>query len=373
MKAIGYDPVRKALRLIERQEPSVASEDEIKMRVIRVGICGTDRRMITEAKTELPAGKNEIIIGHEMFGQVVEVGKEVKRVKTGDLAIFTVRRGCGRCIPCKMNRSDMCITGEYGERGIHRLDGYQTEFAVDKEQYAVSVPRELEQAGVLCEPLSIVEKSLDEVFKLQFSRLPDAPSTPDWFFGRRCLVTGLGPIGLLASLALAIRGATVYGLDIVDTDTARPRWLTGIGGQYVDGRKVVPDKIDDMLGGAMDLIFEASGVPGLAFNLPDVLGYGGIYVFAGVPAGGGTVKIPGAELMRQLVEKNQVLMGSVNASRGHFQMAINDLLVSRMKWGSHIEGLISHRHPYTDFEGVLTRHPPEEIKSVLEWSPENTR
>jgi glucose 1-dehydrogenase len=113
-------------------------------------------------------------------------------VKAGDYAVFTVRRGCGECACCLMNRADMCQTGKYRERGIRGLDGYQTEYAVDQEQYVVRVPAELEPVGVLMEPLSVVEKAIDEALRVQTVRCPDAATTPDWFHGRRCLVAGLG-------------------------------------------------------------------------------------------------------------------------------------------------------------------------------------
>ncbi len=265
MKAIVNLSRTSTLRLVDRPEPAVTAAQEVKLRVLRVGICGTDREEAAGGRSKPPAGKKELVIGHEMIGQVVEIGQAVTRVKPGDYAVFTVRRGCGKCLPCKMNRSDMCLTGKYRERGIWGLDGYQTEYAVDNEQYLVQVPAELEGLGVLCEPLSVAEKAIDEAVHLQTARLPDASATPEWLHGRACLVAGLGPIGLLAALILRLRGAVVYGLDIVDVGTARPMWLEHIGGHYVDGRKVPADKVDDNLG-PMDLLFESTGVAELGIQ-----------------------------------------------------------------------------------------------------------
>ncbi len=124
--------------------------------------------------------------------------------------------------------------------------------------------------GVLCEPLSVAEKAIDEAVRLQVARLPDAPASLDWLHDRPCLVAGLGPIGLLAALVLRLRGAQVYGLDVVDADTARPKWLEHIGGKYIDGRQVPADQVDDHFG-RIDLIFEATGVAALEFNLLDAL------------------------------------------------------------------------------------------------------
>ncbi len=365
MKAITVVPGASTLRLVERPEPSITSPDEVKVRIVRVGICGTDREEAAGGRALAPPGQKDLVMGHEMLGEVVEAGKAVTRVQPGDYAVFTVRRGCGKCMPCAMNRPDMCRSGDYRERGIWGLDGYQAEYVVDKEQYIVRVPRELETIGVLCEPLSIVEKAIAEAIQVQSARLPDAAATPDWLFGRRCLVAGLGPVGLLAVLALRLRGAEVYGLDIVDAGTARPEWLAHIGGKYVDGRQA-PDRARQELG-PVDLIFEATGVASLEFNLLDALGLNGVYVLTGIPGGDRPLQIKGAELIRQLVLGNQAMVGSVNASRDHFQMAVDDLSHAYLKWGDHVARLITHRHPYTDFAAVLQRHAPDEIKVVLEW------
>jgi threonine dehydrogenase-like Zn-dependent dehydrogenase len=366
MKAIAIVPGTTTLRLVDRPAPSITRPDEVKIRIVRVGICGTDREEVSGGRAAAPDGQHELVIGHEMFGRVVEVGPAVSRVKVGDYAVFTVRRGCGACLSCTMNRPDMCHTGEYRERGIDGLDGYQTEFVVDREQYLIHVPDPLEAVGVLCEPFSVAEKAIDEAVSLQAVRLPEAPATPDWLHKRRCLVAGLGPVGLLATLALRLRGAKVYGLDIVDANSARPQWLAHIGGQYVDGRQVPADRVDDELG-PMELIFEATGVPSLEFNLLDALASDGIYVLTGIPGGDRPLEIPGASLVRQLVLRNQVMLGSVNAARGHFQMAVDDLAHAHLRWGDHLQKLITHRYPYTDFEAALGRHPSDEIKAVIEW------
>lgn len=366
MKAIAVVPGTKNVRLVERPEPFLETPHQIKLAVLRVGICGTDREEAAGGRSLAPAGQSDLVIGHEMFGQVLETGDAVRRVKKGDYAVFTVRRGCGKCAPCRMNRPDMCRTGEYRERGIWGLDGYQTGRVVDEEQYIVHVPDELEPLGVLCEPLSVAEKAIDESTTLQRARLPDAPESPHWLHGRRCLVAGLGPIGLLGALALRLRGAEVFGMDIVDEASARPQWLADIGGQYLDGRKVPATSVQKSIG-AMDLIFEATGIPKLVFNLIDALALDGMYVLTGIPGGERPLGIPGAELIRRLVLDNQVILGSVNASRDHFQMAVDDLSHAKLRWGDHIERLITSRHAPADFEQAFQHHGSDEIKAVIEW------
>jgi threonine dehydrogenase-like Zn-dependent dehydrogenase len=366
MKAIANITGSSTINLVERSEPILNADDEVKMKVLQVGICGTDREEAAGGRSKPPEGQTELVIGHEMLGQVVEIGSSVTRVAVNDLAVFTVRRGCGKCMPCLMNRSDMCQTGDYAERGIWGLDGFQAEFAVDKEQYLVHVPSELSSVGCLCEPLSVAEKAIDESVRLQATRLPDASATLDWLYGRTCLVAGLGPIGLLAAMVLRLRGAQVFGLDVVDLDSARPSWLEHIGGKYIDGRQVPADQVDDKLG-RIDLLLEATGVASLEFNLLDALAYNGVYVLTGIPGGDRPIEIPGAELIRSLVLQNQVMLGSVNASRDHFQMAVDDLFQANLKWGDHINQLISHHYPVADFDLALHQHPSDEIKAVLDW------
>jgi threonine dehydrogenase-like Zn-dependent dehydrogenase len=246
-------------------------------------------------------------------------------------------------------------------------DEHQTEFAVDQEQYIVRVPNELEPVGVLMEPLSVVEKAIDEALRVQMVRCPDAAATPDWFHGRRCLVAGLGPVGLLAAMVLRLRGGEVYGLDVVDANTARPKWLGGIGGTYIDGREVPADQVEKKIG-AMDLVLDASGIAELEFNLLDALALNGVYVLTGIPGGDRPFQIPGAELVRQLVLDNQVMLGSVNAAHGHFQMAADDLAQAHLRWGTLIAGLITNRYPWDQFAGLINQHQPEAIKQVIEWA-----
>ncbi len=135
----------------------------------------------------------------------------------------------------------------------------------------------------------------------------------------------------------------------------------------MDGRKVPVDKVEKTLG-PMEFIFEATGIAKLEFNLLEALSVNGAYVLTGIPGCSRPLEISGSELIRRLVLGNQVMLGSVNAARGHFQMAVDDLAQARLRWGDHVARLITHVHPHTDFEGTLHHHSADEIKSVIEWS-----
>ncbi|MFN8439700.1 MAG: glucose 1-dehydrogenase [Caldilineaceae bacterium] len=367
MKAIAITPGTTDVQLIDLPEPNIAEADEVKLQIINVGICGTDREEVNGGRADAPAGQKQLVIGHEMFGRVVAVGSQVKKVEPGDYAVFSVRRGCGYCFACLMNRSDMCYSGEYSERGIKGANGFQTEYVVDKEQYVVKVPAKIAHLGVLTEPMSVIEKAIDEAVAIQLARLPDMKRAGDVLRNKVALVAGLGPIGLLAAVALRLRGAKVIGLDIIDENSPRAQLLAKLGGVYVDGRKVQTDALDDHLG-QIDMILEATGVAALEFNLIDALGINGVYVITGIPGGDRPVDISGAALMRQLVLYNQVLVGSVNASPAHFQMAVDDLKCGYEQWPQVLNELITRKVPYAHFHEALTQHSDSDIKVVIEWS-----
>jgi threonine dehydrogenase-like Zn-dependent dehydrogenase len=226
--------------------------------------------------------------------------------------------------------------------------------------------------------MSVAEKAITEAAQIQAARLPgttgDGPSSgttadPDaWLQGKRALVAGLGPIGLLAAFALRLRGVEVVGLDVVDETSVRPQLLERIGGRYLDGRQVKTELLDDQLG-QVDLIFEATGVASLEFALIDALGINGIYVLTGIPGGNRPIDLDGAALIRQLVLANQVIVGSVNANRRHFELAVADLAKAEETWGDAIRQVITHRVPSEQFADVLMRRVPDEIKSVITWAP----
>ena len=367
MKALAIKPGTAGIKIKDVPEPQIKNGNDIVIKVLQVGICGTDRDEVSGVRANAPKGEEELIIGHEMIGEVVEIGKEVHNAAIGDLGLFTVRRGCGICKPCELKRSDMCYSGQYTERGIKSLHGYQSEFVIDKEEYFISVPEEIKSIGVLTEPMSIAEKAIYEALQIQSLRIPGF-NEEEWLNNSRVLVAGIGSVGLLASFILGLKGAKVYGLDIVDENSIRPSILKSLGGTYIDGRKVNATDIDDVCG-EMNFIFEATGIAKLEFQLTDALGINGIYALTGIPEGERPVTIMGNELMRQMVLRNQVILGSVNASKDCFHMAVDDLLKAKKKWGGLIDKIITEKVPVRDFSSIFKKHSPDEIKVVTEWIP----
>jgi threonine dehydrogenase-like Zn-dependent dehydrogenase len=302
-----------------------------------------------------------------MFGQVETVGKSVKKVKPGDFGVFMVRRGCNACAACLHNRSDMCYTGNYTERGIKGADGFQAEYVVDKAEFLVKVPEAIKHLGVLTEPMSVSAKAIDQTLCLQKARLGEIMEKHNWLQGKKALVAGIGAIGLLAAFILRLKGAEVLGLDIVEEDSLRPQLLKQIGGRYVSSKQVKPTDLDKQFG-QIDLIFEATGIASLQIQLLEVLGINGIYVATGIPEGDRPpVQISG-DLMKQMVLKNQVMLGSVNASYEHYEMAVEMLEHCHQKWPDVIDQMITDRIPVADFQTALHEHGPDEIKVVVDWT-----
>lgn len=362
MKAISIIPKTTNHFLKDWPEPQIEHPDEIKVKVLQVGICGTDREEISGGRADAPPGEKELIIGHEMFSEVVGVGAKVKNFKPGDYAVISVRRECPGCPACNISRSDMCLTGNYTERGIKGRHGFQAQFVVDKERYAIKVDPKIKKIAVLAEPMSVVQKAIEEAGIIQVGRLPFLKDQSSWLEGKNVLIVGLGPIGLLAAIAFRLRGAKVTGLDIIDPTSPRAKILQEIGGSYVDEKKGI-----SAIKEPLDVIFDAAGIAKLNFDLLDVLAINGIFVLAGVPGRQKPTVDDAATIMRRLVLKNQVMLGSVNEDICHFIKGLNDLCMADKKWPGVGEKLITNRIPYRDFEKAFSQHLQDEIKVVIDW------
>ena len=366
MKAIALIPGTTQVALTEVDEPQLVNPDDIKIRMRQVGICGTDREQVEGGRSDAPPGKDRLIIGHEMFGQVVEVGPEVTVARVGDFGVFSVRRGCGECLACLNFRSDLCYTGKYTERGIKAADGFQSEFVVDKDDYFIPVPEAIRSIGVLAEPMSVAQKAIDEAVRIQTSRLQGIIPGNNWLDGKRALVAGIGAIGLMAAFVLRLRGAEVIGMDVVEEESLRPSLLKKIGGTYVNGKNTAATDLDQVCG-EVDIIVEATGIASLQIELIDALAMNGIYVATGIPGGSRPATVKLDDLMKQMVLKNQVMFGSVNASMENFRTGVADLQLSTVRWPGVIEQVITTRTDYQDFDAALHHHSPNDIKVVIEW------
>ena len=215
MKAVAVFPAAREVRLVEHPPPKLAEPDEVMLRVIDVGICGTDREICSFEYGTPPPGEHYLVIGHEAMAEVVEVGTAVEGLHEGDLVVPTVRRPCPHpgCLACRSGHQDYCYTGDFTERGIKEAHGYLTEYVVDRAANMVLVPGGLRYIVVLTEPLTIAEKALAQVFWLMRQRPPwlaaEAP-IDERGQGLSVVVLGAGPVGLLGAMALLAAGFSTF-------------------------------------------------------------------------------------------------------------------------------------------------------------------
>jgi len=359
-------------------KPEIRQPDEVLVRVKEAGVDGTDFNMVKHNLQNIAEGRNEIIMGHEMVGVVESVGSEVRSVAPGDMVTMTVRRGCGICHPCRHNQSDMCMTGLYTERGIHQRDGSFTEFVVDQEQYVIKVPADLVKLAVFTEPLSIAEKGIEQIRIIQ-SRLPWTCEHPDhtflsadWGKCKTALVLGGGPLGILATALLRLAEVYTYVADVVPEDSPKVHLIKHMGANYIDARSKTPKEMVEFCcgpSGNLNIIFEASGAAITAIELINYMSRSSIYVMTGIPHEELVTQVDAAQLVRQIVRYNQVVVGSINSNRSHFEMALKDIPAINSRFGGMLEEMITHRFKLQDYERIFAPADQKHIKTVIEVEP----
>ena len=367
VKAISVFPAKHALKLIDIEAPTISSPTQAKIRMLDIGVCGTDREICAFQYGTPPSGLDYLVIGHESLGEVIEVGPEVSGVKCGDLVVTTVRRPCPHndCPACTSGRADFCYTGDFTERGIKQAHGFMTEFVVDDYRNMNVVPQMLRDTGVLVEPLTIAEKALREIWSVQ-ERLPWAcPHSKERGLGHChvALVLGAGPVGLLGAMALTRQGFETYVYSRETSGDGKASLVESIGAHYVSATDTSVDSLPRRIG-RLDVVYEATGASGLSFSIIEELGFNGIFVFTGVPGRKGPIDVDTDLIMRNMVLKNQVVFGSVNASKLDFESAIGDLGWFNQQWPQATRALISGRYPMESYIGLLTG-PIKGIKNVL--------
>jgi threonine dehydrogenase-like Zn-dependent dehydrogenase len=370
MKAVAVDPGRRTVRLIEQEDPRVSAPTHVKLRMLDVGICGTDREICAFQYGTPPGGSDHLVVGHESLGEVVEVGSAVSGLKPGDLVVPMVRRPCvhDHCAACRAGRQDFCFTGDFSERGIKSLHGFMTELVVDDERYMRVVPAALRDVAVLVEPLTIAEKALIQVDQVQ-QRLPWAC---DFVPGRprqachRAVVIGAGPVGLLGAMALVARGfdTSVYSREPAPNPKAD--LVAAIGGRYFSAEDTSLMQLAERVGN-IDLVYEATGASAVAFEMMKVLGTNGIFVFTGVPGRKAAIEVDTDVIMRNLVLKNQVVFGTVNAGVEAFEAAVQDVALFRERWPAAVHALVTGRYPVEAYRDLLVG-PARGIKNVLTFA-----
>jgi threonine dehydrogenase-like Zn-dependent dehydrogenase len=367
MKSIAVIPGERDVKLIECHAPKLRSPRDVKLRILEVGVCGTDREICSFQYGTPPAGSDYLVIGHESLGEVVEVGPAVKGLRPGDLVVTMVRRPCAHeeCASCTSGHADFCYTGDFTERGIKEAHGFMAEFVVDDERNMNRVSKRLRDTAVLVEPLTIAEKALAQIWSIQERLQWACPHSAAKGLGHchRAVVLGAGPVGLLGAMALARQGFDTYVYSRERAPNPKAAIVESIGAHYVSAETASVDQLAAMVGN-IDVVYEASGASRLSFEIIQQLGVNGIFVFTGVPGRKAPVSIDTDLVMRNMVLKNQAIFGSVNASRTNFQDAIRDLAAFNDLWPVAVRGLITGRYPIEAHRDLLLG-PAVGIKNVL--------
>lgn len=370
MKAIAVTPATREIAIVQRENPRTSSPTDVKLRMLEAGVCGTDKEISAFEYGTPPPGSDRLVIGHEALGEVIEVGSNVSRVKVGDLVVPMVRRPCPHdyCLACRSDRQDFCFTGDFRERGIKEAHGFMTEFVVDDEKYMNAVSRDLRDVAVLVEPLTITEKGLSQVWQVQ-QRLPWAcPTTAgeERAFCHKAVVLGAGPVGLLGAMALAGNGFQTFVYSREAEGSPKASLVRSFGAQYISAETHSVQALAESVGN-LDLVYEAVGASQIAFEVMKFLGTNGIFIFTGVPGRKAPIEVDTDLIMRNLVLKNQVVFGTVNAGRETFEAAIKDLGVFMNRWPDSVRALITGRFPMEAHRDLLLGRAGG-IKNVIQLS-----
>jgi len=335
MKAIAVFPGQPgSAHLADLEKPSlsdVAGGRGVLVKVLRVGVDGTDKEINAAEYGAAPDGYPFLVIGHEGFGQVEAVGPNVSFIRPGDFVVATVRRP-GKSIYDLIGLQDMTTDEEYFERGISLRHGYLTEYYVEDEQFMVKIPSALREVGVLLEPMTVAQKGITQAYEIQRRLKVWRP--------RKAAVMGTGTLGLLAALSLRLRGLDVTAFGRTPKPYLNARLLEDIGARYVStSEQSIADAAAEF--GPFDLAFEGTGSSAVVFEAMRVIAKNGVLVLTSITGGNRTLEVPADRINLEFVLGNKVMVGSVNASRENFESGVRDMAQADAEYPGWLRRLLT--------------------------------
>src|SRR3982751_6570607 len=340
MKAVAVTPKQaNSAKLVDMDKPMVTDIPEgrgVLVQVLRVGACGTDREINNGEYGVAPEGFDFLVLGHENFGRVAEVGENVRELAIGDYVVATVRRPRGSSVYDKIGQQDFTTDTKYYERGISRLHGYMAEFYSESADFLVKIPPAIIDIAVLLEPLSIIEKGLKQASDIQERLKIWQPRT--------AAVLGTGSVGLLTVMALRLRGYEVHGFGKDKKDGyLNAELCEAIGASYDSTAEVTVASSTEKYG-EYDLIFECTGFSPIIFDAMQSLNENGILVLASVTGGDRkTDQVPSDVINQKFVLGNRVMVGTVNANREHFELGVRDLVLCEAMYPGWLQRMLTHK------------------------------
>jgi threonine dehydrogenase-like Zn-dependent dehydrogenase len=346
MRALTVEPgVANSIELADVSPPP-AGDGDVLVRALALGICGTDREIIAGEYGAPPPGTRHLILGHESLGRVEEA-PQGSGFARGDLVVGIVRRPDPvPCAACAIGEWDMCRNGLYTERGIKERNGYGAEqFRIERD-FAVKLDPALGLLGVLLEPASVVAKAWEHVERIGRRSRSWQPHV--------ALITGAGPVGLLAALLGAQRGLELHILDR-NTRGPKPDLARALGATYHDG---------DLGKLAPDVVIECTGAGEVVLDAMRRTAPQGIVCLAGVSSGGHKLKFDVGDLNRNMVLENDVVFGSVNANRRHYSAAAAALAKADKDW---LARLITRKVPLSRWREAFEPRA-DDVKVALDFA-----
>jgi threonine dehydrogenase-like Zn-dependent dehydrogenase len=336
MKAIAVYPGKPdSAHLADLPQPSVRDVPNgrgVLVKVLRVGVDGTDKEINAAEYGAAPDGFDFLVLGHESFGRVEAVGPAVTEVQPGDYVVATVRRP-GSSIYDLIGTNDMTTDDIYFERGINLRHGYLTEYYVDDAEYIVKIPSGLKEVGVLLEPMTVVEKGIAQAYEIQRRLRVWRP--------RKAAVMGAGTVGLLAALVLRLRGLEVTVFARTPKPYLNSNLIEQLGARY-ESTQEIPVLEAAAKYGPFDIIFEATGFSPIVFESMQALGKNGVLVLSSVTGGDRLIEIPADKINLEFVLGNKVMVGTVNANREYFEMGVRDMAQAEAEYAGWLEQLLTH-------------------------------
>lgn len=347
MRAITVMPGKPgSVALADMPEPP-DEDGPVLVQTQAVGVCGTDLEIINGEYGSAPPGQDRLIIGHESLGRVVQAGPGTG-FSAGDLVVGIVRRRDPvPCPACAAGHWDMCLNGRYTERGIKDRHGYASERYRIHPEYLVTVDPALGTLGVLLEPATVVAKAWDHIEKIG-RRAAWAP--------QNVLITGAGPIGLLAALLATQRGYRTYVLDLVK-EGRKPEMVRRLGATYFHRGNL------GQAAAEADIVIECTGFVQMLLEAGPQHVRHRITCLTGVSAVGAETAVDPGLLNRNMVLQNSVIFGSVNANRQHYQLAAEALAGAEPDW---LADLITRQVPLGQWADAYA-HRPDDIKTILSF------
>ena len=335
MKAVAVIPGQPgSVHLVELPRPSltdIPGGRGVLVKVLRVGVDGTDREINSAEYGAAPDGYPFLVIGHESFGQIQEVGPNVTFLRPGDFVVATVRRP-GHSIYDAIGLQDMTTDDTYFERGINLRHGYLTEYYVEDEAFVVKVSRGLQKVGVLLEPMTVAQKGITQAYEIQRRLRVWKPA--------RAAVMGSGTLGLLASLVLRLRGLQVTTFGRTKRPYLNAGLLDRIGARYIaTTERGIKEVADESQG--FDVIFEGTGSSAVVFESMEALAKNGVLVLTSITGGNRALEVPADRINLEFVLGNKVMVGSVNASRENFENGVRDMSQAEAEYPGWLRQLLT--------------------------------